>query len=130
MSPALTPTATTTTVTTTIALTPQLKRKVLVELKTFAELSQQMQALKSAMQQRKDRVQALFEEAGEFGALTQGISLDGYKAKYVTTIRTSLDKKALIDLGVTDEMLAEATVSKASRPYLKITAPGEREEDE
>ena len=64
------------------------------------------------------------------GALTQGVSLDGFKTKYIASVRSILDKKILIGLGVTEEMLTEATVTKPSKPYLKITPPGEREEDE
>ena len=119
-----------TTQTTEVKLTPTLKRKVLTELKTFAALHEQIRALKSAMQQRKDRVQKLFEDAGEFTALTQGVALDGFKAKYVAGVRNILDKKILIGLGVSEEMLAEATRSVPVKPYLKLTAPGDHDEDE
>ena len=116
--------------TTEVKLSPALKRKVLTELRTYAQLSEQMRVLKAALQVRKDRVQALFDEAGEFTALTQGVALDGFKTKYVTGVRATLDKKILIGLGVTDEMLAEATVSKPIAPYLKISVPGEKNGDE
>ena len=116
--------------TTEVKLTPTLKRKVLTELKTFAALHEQIRTLKSAMQQRKDKVQKLFEDAGEFTALTQGVALDGFKAKFVTGERRVINKKKLIALGVTVEMLEEATDQIAIKPYLKLTAPGEREEDE
>ena len=116
--------------TTEVKLTPTLKRKVLTELRTFAALHEQIRPLKAAMQQRKDKVQKLFEDAGEFGALTQGVSLDGFKTKYIASVRGILDKKILIGLGVSEEMLAEATVTKPSKPYLKITPPGEKEEEE
>ena len=116
--------------TTEVKLTPTLKRKVLTELRTFAALHEQIRTLKAAMQERKDKVQKFFEDAGEFNALTQGVSLDGFKAKYVSGVRSILDKKILIGLGVTDEMLAEATRSVPIKPYLKLTAPGDHEEEE
>jgi len=121
---------TTTTVTTEVKLSTALRRKVLTELKTFAGLQQQMKVLQVAMQTKKDRVQTLFESAGEFDALTQGVALDGFKAKYISSTRKTLDKKILIGLGVTTEMLEEATVEKPSKPYLKITSPGEKEGEE
>ena len=120
----------TTTVTTEVKLSPALRKKVLTELKTFAELHTQQRILKLAMQKSKDTVQQMFEKAGEFDALVQGVTLDGFKTKYVTGIRKILDKGKLIDLGVTVEMLEEATIEKPNAPYLKISVPGERNGDD
>lgn len=123
----------TTTVTAEVKLSPVLRRKVLIELKTFAGLQLQMKVLQAAMQSKKDRVLTLFEDAGEFRALTQGIALDGFKTKYVSGFHT--DKKryteALIEMGVTAEMLTEAKEKalKPSKPYIHITSPGESEEE-
>ena len=50
--------------------------------------------------------------------------------KYVAGERKVLDKGILIDLGVSQEMLDEATVPKKIKPYMKISAPGEKEDEE
>ena len=120
----------TTTTTTEIKLSAALKRKLLTELRTFASLHDQFKALKQAMQKRKDTIQQAFETADEFDALVAGTKLEGFSMKYVAGERKVLDKGKLIDLGVSQEMLDEATVSKKIEPYMKVTAPGEREDGE
>lgn len=120
----------TTTVTTEITLTPALRKRALAELKLFAELQTQQKVLTQAMRKGKDIIQRLFEGAGEFDVLVQGVVLDGFKMKYVTGTRTILDKGKLIDLGVTVEMLEEATIEKPNAPYLKISVPGEKDGEE
>ena len=120
----------TTTTTTEIKLSAALKRKLLTELRTFASLHDQFKALKQAMQKRKDTIQQAFETADEFDALVAGTKLEGFSMKYVAGERKVLDKGKLIDLGVSQEMLDEATVSKKIKPYMKVTAPGEREDEE
>ena len=120
----------TTTVTTEITLTPALRKRALAELKLFAELQTQQKVLTQAMRKGKDIIQRLFEGAGEFDVLVQGVVLDGFKIKYVTGTRKMLDKGKLIDLGVTVEMLEEATIEKPNAPYLKISVPGEKDGEE
>ena len=120
----------TTTTTTEIKLSAALKRKLLTELRTFASLQFQFKALELAMQKRKDTIQQAFETADEFDALVAGTKLEGFSMKYVAGERKVLDKGILIDLGVSQEMLDEATVSKKIKPYMKISAPGEKEDEE
>lgn len=119
----------TTTVTTEVKLSPVLRKKVLAELKLFAELQTQQKVLAQAIRHGKDIIQRLFEGAGEMDALVQGVVADGFKMKYVTGTRTILDKGKLIDLGVTVEMLEEATIEKPTASYLKISTPGEKDAD-
>ena len=120
----------TTTVTTEIKLSIALQKKVLTELRTYAALHAQAKTLKQAMQKRKDEIQALFEKAGEFDALVAGVKLDGFSTKYVAATRKILSKEKLIDLGVTVEMLEESTIEVPSKPYLKVTAPGDSDAGE
>lgn len=133
MNPKTTTTAvpkTTTTAVTEVKLAPALRTKVLAQLRAYEQLSAQRKVLDLAMQKNKDAVQALFEKAGEFTALVQGVALDGFKAKWVTGTRKQLSKELLIRMGLTEDMLAEATVEKPNRPYLKISPPGSNGEDE
>ena len=125
----MSPKATTTT-TTEVKLSSALKRRVLAELATFVNLNQQFKVLKLALQKRKDTIQKAFEDAREFDALVTGTKLDGFSMKYVAGTRKILDKGKLIDLGVTAEMLEEATVEKPIKPYMKIILPGEKEDEE
>ena len=122
-----------TTTTTEVKLAPAVRRKVLTELKTFAELHAQKKALEHAIDGSKTKVQQLFEAAGELDALIAGISIEGFKTKMVQGSRTDKKtfEKVLIGLGVTAEMLGEAKdkAQRPNKPYLKITAPGEEEHE-
>lgn len=118
---ALAPVATATT-TRELVLKPQLRRKLLNELRAFAELKSQYKALELAMNKHKDAIGRLREETGE-----QSIALEGFKVTQVTQTRSTLDKKLLLEQGVTMGQIENATVTKPGRPYTKVTTPGEKE---
>ncbi len=111
----------TTTVTEEVKLKPALKAKLTKKLKVYAELHTQLKAVQAAMDKEKAEIGSLREEAG-----VTSLAIDGFKVTQVTNLRTTLDKLKLIEMGVTTEMLEEATVTKPGRPYEKITCPGEK----
>jgi len=119
----------TTTITQTVQLSAALKRKVLTELRTWEELHTQQKILELAMEKAKACAHKIFTDAGCEQALEDGISIEGFKAKLVKSKGGRLDKGVLITLGVTSEMLDEATVEFDKKPFVRITAPGEKEED-
>jgi hypothetical protein len=120
MSPTATMSATTTQ-TTEVQLKPSLKLKLLKRLKVYAELRQQVKTLEAALDKEKGEIGKLREEAG-----VDALSIDGFHVTLVRSVRSSLDKMKLIEMGVTTEMLQEATISKPGKPYEKITCPGEK----
>ena len=115
----------TTTTTQEIKLRPSLRAKLLKELRTYAELKAQAKALELAMDKHKGTIRDLREEAG-----VETLRLEGFTTTNVTNIRSSLDKMKLLEMGVTTEMLEEATVRKPGRPYEKISLPNESAHDE
>jgi hypothetical protein len=115
----------TTTQTTEVKLKPVLKAKLLKRLRVYGELRQQVKALEAALDKEKGEIGKLREEAG-----VQSLSIDGYKVTEVTSVRTSLDKMKLLEMGVTTEMLQEATVSKPGKPYTKVTCPDDKSYDD
>ena len=121
------PTATVTATTThELKLKPTTKRKLLTELKAYAELKTQRDAIDHAMKGHKNTVEGLLEETGE-----SSLSIDGFKTTLVAGTRKSLDRKKLIAAGVTQAQLEAGTTETLNTPYVKITIPGakEREED-
>lgn len=117
----------TATVTTThqVKLAPHLKRRLLTSLRLYGELATQMKALKLAMTKAKGNVEDVLVETGE-----SSIALDGYKATYVSPVRTYLDKQQLILNGVSIAQIEASTVTKPGKPYTKVTLPGQKEDDD
>lgn len=117
--------AATTTTTTEVKLKPAVKAKLLKKLKVFAELRAQIKTLEAAADKEKADIRVIREEVG-----VETLKVDGYTTTNVTNTRQdSLRfREALIEMGVTTDMLDEAKERslKAGRPYEKITVPGER----
>lgn len=120
---ALAPVATVTT-TREVTLKPQVRRKLLNELRAYQELKQQYKAIEMAMDKHKDAIGALREQTGE-----TSIALEGFKVTQVTQTRSTLDRKLLLEQGVTMGQIENATVTKPGRPYTKVTVPGDKEYD-
>lgn len=116
---------TTTTVTKEVKLDARLKRRLLTEFRTYAELKQQADALKAAMDKHKDSIAKLREETGEMS-----ISLEGFKTSRVQPTRSVLNKKKLVELGCAVAWIEEATETKPTKAYEKVTVPGGRDEEE
>ena len=141
--PKATASATATVSTTTtheLKLAPQVKRRLLTSLRVYGELSQQMKAIKLAMTKAKGNIEEQLIDSGE-----TSISIDGYKAKggtalydavygykatYVSPVRSYLDKMSLLANGVTMAQIENSTISKPGRPYVKVTLPGGGDDDE
>mgnify|MGYP001575939095 FL=1 len=111
----------TTTTSHEVKLKPTLKRKLLTELKTYAELKFQRDAIDQALKGHKGTIEECLGEAGE-----TTLSVEGFKTTMVSPVRSILDKKKLIEQGVSTAQIENATVNVTSRSYLKITCPGEK----
>ena len=116
----------TATVTTTkeITLKPAVRRKLLTELKAYSELKQQLDAIKHAMDKHKATIGGLRDMTGE-----KALELEGFKIRLVEPTRSTLDKKKLVELGCATAWIEEATTTKPTKPYEKVTCPGEKDED-
>jgi hypothetical protein len=108
-----------------VQIRPVLRTKLKKRLLVYAELRTQIKALEAALDKEKGEIGKIREEVG-----ATSLSLDGFKVTQVTNTRSTLDKKKLIAMGVTTDMLEEATTHTPGRPYEKITCPGERGKDD
>lgn len=107
-----------------ITLRPLLRRKLLLSLRTYANLKGQIDALKSALEKQKGVIGALREETGE-----QSLSLEGFTITQVTAIRKKFNPKKFVTLGGDLEIYNQAQEEVPSKPYEKITVPGATEEE-
>jgi hypothetical protein len=108
----------TTTVTQTVELSPQLKRQLLNELKAYQGLKVQQDALELALANKKANIGRLREKSGE-----KALELEGFKITLVEPVRKELDKKRFVELGGSLAMLENATVSRPTKSYEKISLP-------
>ena len=115
---ATTATATATT-THKLVLSPQLKRKLLLALRTYTELAAQAKVLTLAKKKQSSIVEEIQADLGE-----SSIDIDGYKSTIVAAIRKVLDRKRFVALGGDLDILDKAMIDTPSKAYLKITAPG------
>ena len=101
-----------------LALSPQIKRKLLLALRTYTELSAQAKALQLAKHKQSKIVEDIQTELGE-----SHIEIEGFKATVVAPIRHTLDKKRFVALGGDLDILERAMVDQSGKAYVKITAP-------
>jgi hypothetical protein len=105
-----------------VILKPALKSKLLKRLRVYAELRAQLKAIESAMDKEKSEIGLLREEAG-----VDKLAIEGFSVAYVTNLRSTLSKPKLVAMGVTMEMIEDATEVKPGKPYTKVTCPGDKE---
>ncbi len=116
----------TATVTTTreIKLSVSIRRKLLTELHAFQELKAQRDAIDGALEMHKATIGRLRESTGE-----TSLELEGFKITHVSPTRSTLDKKKLVELGCALAWIEEATVTKPTKQFDKVTCPGEKVEE-
>ena len=109
----------TTTTPTEVKLKPTLKAKLLAELNTYAKLHAQLKAIEADMETRKAVIGGYREDAG-----VETLTLQGFHVTRVSGgTRGTLNKMKLIEMGVTTEMLEEATDYEPVKPFEKVTCP-------
>jgi hypothetical protein len=112
-----------TTQTVEVKLKPSLKRKLLNELQAYAALHTQLKAIEAQMAVHKVTLEECVIESGE-QSLDFG---DMGKTTMVFPNRTKFDHKLFVQQGGTLKQIENATVPVTTRPYLKVTLPGQKE---
>lgn len=131
----LKPTATTT-VTETVKLQPSTRQMLVQRLNEHAKLHSRVAADKGTkkkpgrMKRIEDEVQELFRKEKQGKALLGGTELDGHKMKVVIGHSSRFDKQGFMKKhGLSQADFDEFTEVVDNEPYLKITHPGEEDED-
>ena len=115
----------TVTVTTTqeVKISPSVRKRLLTELKVYAEIVGQIKALESAKDKHKEAIGAIREETGE-----QKLEIDGYSITLVAPIRKKFNPKKFVSMGGDLQIYNNAVEDVTSRPYEKISIPGAKED--
>lgn len=111
---------TTTTVTTAVEISPRIRKKLLENLKAFADLKAELKAIEHTMELHKVSIDILRAETGE-----ANLALDGFRISLVSPTRSTLDVKLLLQQGVSMGQVNNATVTKPTKAYIKISIPSE-----
>lgn len=119
--PTLTAAVTTTTVQ-MVTLKPTIRKKLLTALRTYGGLKDQEKVLDLAKRKARGTVQEVLEEVGE-----TSLKLEGYTATIVAPAKKVLDRKKFVQLGGDLALLDAAYVDQDVTPYIKITAPTDKE---
>ncbi len=120
--PSLTATATTTH---ELQLKPAVKKRLLTELRAYADLAAQRKAIDEKMAGCRGVVEEIQIELEE-----SSIELEGFKSTLVAPIRKVFDRKKFVRLGGDLAIYESAQVSAPGKAYVKITAPGTKSEDD
>lgn len=103
-------------------LTPTQQTLMRQVCREYQQLDAQIKVLTEKRDAKKTRLGQIRDEAG-----VQSLQFEGWKVTLVGGLRKVLNKKKLIALGCRKEWLDEAEELKPSKPYEKITAPGQKE---
>ena len=117
--------ALTATTTHQLTIAPQIKRKLLLALRTYVELAAQAKMLKLAKKKQTKIVEAIQVELGE-----TSLDIDGFKVTLVAPVPKKLDRKRFVALGGDLGILDAAMVDNPSEAYVKITAPGVADDED
>lgn len=122
--PKLSPTVTVST-TKEVRLEPKLRRKLLLELRTYQTLKQTLDATQAAMDKHKATIAELRDSTGEMS-----IEIEGFKTTMVAPIRKVFDPKEFVANGGDLQIYNNSIKDVPSKPYEKITMPGAPRQEE
>lgn len=122
---------TTTEVTQNVMLQPKVHQMLKERCEEDVRLAADIKKLKERRGRIGKEVQELFAKAKQGKALVDGTDIDGHRVKMVFGSSTRLDKEALMKAhGLTQEDLDECSETKDNKPYVKISKPGAKGDDD
>lgn len=120
-----------------VKLSPAARRMLLERGDEHAKLSAQVRDIKGTkkkpgrMKRIESEVDAIFTKEKQGAALLDGTTVAGYGFKAVYGKRAVFDKIGFMKKhGLTAADFEEFTTVQDNEPYIKITAPGQEEEEE
>lgn len=115
----------TTTQITAVALQPSQRTKLLKELRLYAELKQQSNVLKLAMQKHQDAIEGIRDATGE-----KSVEIDGFKITRVGGTTKKFSRTLFVKMGGDLDVYDAAVEEKDKKPHTRISLPGDAEEEE
>lgn len=119
---------TTTAVTTEVALKPQARTMLKKRCEEHASLAKAIKDAKGRQERIKGEIEELFQKEGYGAALMDGTELAGHRIKMVCGETSDFDRIGFMKHhGLSQEDFDAFTSKKPKKPYIKVTAPGEKE---
>ena len=106
------------TVTEVVKIKPKTLQQLQYQLKLYAGLKAKLDEVQSQMDAAKGTIGELRESTGE-----DKLEIDGFSLALVQPVRKELNHAKLIELGCAAAWIEEATESRPTKPYEKITCP-------
>lgn len=123
--------AVTTTAATELEVKPHVRLMLKERCEEYARISREAAAIEARKKRIQGEVDQLLTLEGQGEKLLDGINIDGHKVKMVCGTTKTLNKASLMRaFGLDQSDLDEHTDEKPKRPYVKITPPGAKDEDE
>ena len=126
----------TTVATVEVKLSPRARQMVIQRCKEHAQLAAQVKDIKGTkthpgrMKRIETEVDALFMKEKQGQALLDGTSIDGHRIKLVMGSRGVFDKHGFMKKhGLTEADFDAFTTLHDNEPYLRISAPGARDDE-
>lgn len=104
------------------SLEPALEARLHSALTQYTGIREQIAMLEELADEEKARMWAILDEAG-----ASKTEQDGFSVSVVRGTSSKLDPKRLVALGVSEAMIASATVTTPKRPYLMVRKTGSGE---
>lgn len=117
----------TTTAKVDVKLAPKTRQMVVTRAEEHLKLAKIVREATARQKRIRKEVEDLFVKEKQGKALANGVDLDGFKMKMVCGTTRRLNKEKLVELGADPEWLEEAMEETPNEPYVKISAPGERD---
>lgn len=114
----------TTTVTQAVRMRPELRKKLVTELRSYATLTAKLKPIKDEIATVTAKVRALREATGE-----KSLTIDGFKVTDVPGTTSVFDRDLFLSEGGDLELYDRCVVKKPKASYEKITVPGARNTD-
>lgn len=125
-----------TTVVTSVKLQPKTKQMIMERVTEHAKLAATVKELKGTkkapgrMKRIEKEVEELFRKDKQAGALADGVELGGFKLKVVAGSTSKFDKLGFMKKhNLSQADFDEFTSQVPNASYLKITAPGEKDDE-
>lgn len=114
-----------------VRLRPHVQQMLKARCEEYARLNKQKKDIEARMKRIGGEAETLLIDEDQVDALVAGTSIDGHRIKLVAGSSTRLDKDKLKRThGLTQKDLDDCSTTTPSKPYIKITAPGEKGGDD
>lgn len=122
---------TTAAVTTAVNITTKGRAMLVTRCEEYTTLGREIKDRKERQSRIVKEIDTLFTKEKQGQALVDGTSIDRYRVKLVTGKTKKFDKLGFMKKhGLTNEDFAEFEEEVDKKPYIKVSAAGEKDGDE